>query len=484
MKRILFIIYALSFLFIVRQAFAQIQVNPTGVNVNKSGATTVFLTFGGLSNDSVGPGVWCGDIQPAENGIGMECVPGTIFGVLPQRSDFSNNSAFLSPDGTAFTDIMSIPASVARRAYQAAIRGSRSGFFYVRQFISNSGGPDQFVPVTCRMSAGGARSPLSLVNVRLVFETKDFPTEVVYGEEVAPLPRGLPSGEIAPYLLKSRDQSKPVIVSGDLVAYVKPGEKLPPVGAEIVYTGSGRLIGRWEVVLPGDEAPSNFDLLPEATLPAQRRGLQRRYTQLQRFNVFLPPVGKFTLPGPDVSFLPTEADGLHQVLLRIEPSDEKDSQSNLAGAGAGTGIVFAGGVAGFAIPPLRYYVLGGNVEKGIFTIISGRLQQIFPPENYILAPDKEINFTWSEIKDAALYRVQIEGPQKETILSAMLKPGIGIYRAPVWLRQRAGDGKLRWRVDAISYDGKTIEESGWRNMTLAKEVEPPLPESPDNQDSE
>ena len=31
-------------------ADAQIRVNPTGVNVNTNGATTVFLTFGGIGD--------------------------------------------------------------------------------------------------------------------------------------------------------------------------------------------------------------------------------------------------------------------------------------------------------------------------------------------------------------------------------------------------------------------------------------------------
>ena len=31
-------------------ASAQIRVNPTGVNVNMNGATTAFLTFGGLGS--------------------------------------------------------------------------------------------------------------------------------------------------------------------------------------------------------------------------------------------------------------------------------------------------------------------------------------------------------------------------------------------------------------------------------------------------
>jgi len=447
MRRLILSILFLLLINVSTDALAQIMVNPTGVNVNKIGSTTVFLTFGGLNNQDVAEGVWCGEVRPAQSGMGTECVPGTIFGVLPQRFDFSSNSNFFSSGGTAFTDIMSIPASVARRAFQAARSGERSGFFYVRKFVSNSSGPDEFVSVTCRMASGGARSPLSLVNVRMVFEPEEKES-FIQQDQIPSVSSFEPFGEPLPYNLESQKQGKVVLVSSDLVAYVKAGEKLPPLSAEIVYTGTGRLIGRWEVVIPGDEPPRTFDLLPESTLPAQQRGLQRRYTQLERFNIFLPPVGKFTLPGPNVNLLPTNSNGVHLVLLRIEPSDEKDSQSNLSSAGAGTGIVFAGGVAGFAIPPLRYYVIGGETGKGLISL-KGKLRQIYPPENFVVSPDKSVDFAWGELENAYLYQLQIEDPQGSSILSAILKPGIGMYRAPIWMNDKAGMREVRWRILAI-----------------------------------
>ena len=41
------------------------------------------------------------------------------------------------------------------------------------------------------------------------------------------------------------------------------------------------------------------DLLTEGTLPPELRGTQRRWTELERFNVFLPPTGEATFDGPD-----------------------------------------------------------------------------------------------------------------------------------------------------------------------------------------
>src|SRR5687767_11190880 len=252
---------------------AQIRVNPTGVNVNMNGATTAFLTFGGLADYRPVEAVWCGALVPAAPDVGLRCNPSTVFGRLPLRLDQSRLSGT-----SAFTDIMSIPPSVARRAYQAAQAGQPSSFFYVRRFRSLAGGPDQYVAVTCRLAGGGARVPFSLVDVSLKF-----------------------------------DVETPIL-------FLKPGEIAHPVFARIMYNGTGRLKGRWEIVHPGEDPPAERDLLTEATLPAEERGTQRRYTELGRFNVFLPPTGEYVLPGPEVSNIPTSTEGMYLILLRIEAS--------------------------------------------------------------------------------------------------------------------------------------------------------------------
>src|SRR5262245_50884223 len=83
-------------------ASAQIRVNPTGVNVNAQGATTVFLTFGGLAAYRPAEGVWCGSLVSAAPDVGAKCDPSTLFGRLPARYDVSR------VNGAGYTDIMSI----------------------------------------------------------------------------------------------------------------------------------------------------------------------------------------------------------------------------------------------------------------------------------------------------------------------------------------------------------------------------------------
>lgn len=395
-------------------AAAQVRVNPNGVNVNAHGATSVFLTFGGLgATYAPAEGVWCGALVPAAPAIGAKCDPATFFGRLPGRYDLSRVS------GGAFTDVMSIPPAVARRAYESAVAGANSAFFYVRRFVSTTGQPDQYVAVTCRMAGGGARVPLALTDVRLAF-----------------------------------DVAAPVL-------FLAAGTVPPAISADITYNGTGRLVGRWEIVAPGEELPQSRDLLTEASLPPNERGGQRRYPQLERFNVFLPPTGKVTLRGPDPSRLPTLLEGSYLVLLRIEASDDKEGDSNLGAVGAGTGVVHSGAVAGFPIPPLRYVVGTGGSElsprRGSTT-----LRLLKPGADIRIADGTSVEFAWTEVSGAATYELHIETGDGRALLSAVLDGATTRYVAPSWLAARAEGRPMRWRVVAADVTGSSIQRSGWR----------------------
>ena len=413
MKRLIVVPCLLTLILAGRAAGQSIKVNPDGVNVNASGTTVVFLTFGPLVNRVPAEGCWCGELMPAAPDIGFKCNPATILGCLPARTDFSTRSG-----NQGFTDIMSIPPSVSRRAYQAAQDGADSSFFYVRRFVSLSGGRDEFVAVTCRMSGGGARTPFALTDVKLSFKSEKA------------------------------------------IVLVRSGQKLPPVKAEIAYNGTGRLKGRWEAVLPGDELPSVSDLLTEASLPIEQRGLQKRYTQISRFNVFLPPGSKYVLDGPDPSKLPSTVEGPYLLLLRIEAADDKEGDSNLAVAGAGPGVVHSGAVAGFPLPPLRYFV-----GSGVDSTSSGELVLLIPAENAVQPGDRPVDFTWTEMSQAAFHRLEVSTLQGAPILSALLLPGQPSYRAPSWLRDKAGRA-LQWRVVALDQTGNAKAETPWRNLQL------------------
>lgn len=407
---------------------AQVRVNPTGVNVNTQGATTVFLTYGGLSSQVPVEAFWCGELIPAAPALGLKCDPATIFGQLPIRYDQTR----LSATG-ALTDVMSIPASVARRGYQEAERGRTSSFFYVRRFVSSIGAPDEYVAVTCRLAGGGARVPFALTDVNIAF-----------------------NGE-APVL------------------FVQPGGTVLPFSAEITYTGTGRLRGRWEVVLPGEELPTSIDLLTEATLPPEERGTQRRYTELERFNVFLPPRGRVILPGPDPRRVPTSAVGAYLVLLRVEVSDDKEGDSDLGAVGAGTGILHSGAVAGFPLPPLRYVV--GAAGEDVTLRQSGRaLQLLLPREAAVVPVDSALIVSWLPEAQAGFYRVEFESDEGTPLFSAIVQAGAGAYRPPPFVLQRVDGKPFRWRVLALDVTGREMRRSAWRNASgrsLPPSVDPP-----------
>lgn len=398
---------------------SQIRVNPTGVNVNMNGATTAFLTFGGLGGYRPVEATWCGELVSAAPDAGLKCNPATIFGRLPIRY----NQSRLSGTG-GFTDIMSVPPSVTRRAYQAAQAGQKSSFFYVRRFVNAAGGADQYVAVTCRMAGGGARVPFSLVDVETKFNVET-----------------------------------PIL-------FVRSGEVPPALSARILYNGTGRLKGRWEIVYPGEPVPTDRDLLTEATLPLEERGTQRRYTELGRFNVFLPPTGEYRLEGPDISHLPITTEGMYLILLRIEASDDKEADSNLGAVGAGSGVVHAGAVAGFPLPPLRYVVGSGDSDLSA-TLASTQLRPLTPIADAAIAANAPLEFMWAESgARAAFYRVEVRSDSGEELLAAIVPRGPGLYRAPSWFGEKATTGSARWRVVALDLLGRSVAEFPWQNFRL------------------
>lgn len=411
-------IFLVAFLFVIFVFVADaqtIRVNPTGVNVNSQNPTTVFLTFGQIPAGYVpAEAVWCGELVPAiAPAIGQQCNPNTIYGVLPARYNQSTSSG-----NSGFTDIMGIPASVVRRAYQVALDRANAGFFYVRHFVSINGQPDQYVIVTCRMTGGGARVPFALTNVEIKTPTKE-----------------------------------PVL-------FVKTGERFPEISVDIQYNGTGRLKGRWEIVQPGEEPPGERDLLTEATLPVEDRGVQKRYTQISRFNYFLPPNGKFQLKLENSNNLPILAEGQYLLLLRIEATDDKESDSNLAAVGVGNGVVHSGAVASFPMPTLKFFVIGGNSIN-----VWEQTALVNPPINTMLNINQAPVFSWKGMPEANAYRLEVLNENGAVVLSAITTAPLTSYRAPSWFWRQLGTKNLAWRVAALNANGGVINQTLSQKLT-------------------
>jgi hypothetical protein len=406
-------------------ALAINAVNPTGVNVRSNAPNTVFITFQGLEpNERAVEALWCGTVLP---GVGAgsvttsdPCVPNTLFGRLPLNFDRSRPTQGVGQKN--FSDIMVIPASVLRRAVQEGIEGKNSDFFYVRHFTGGSGG-DKWAVVTCRLGAGGARSPLSLIDVKVNFSGQADTTQL--------------------FVLRS-------------------GVRLPRFAAEIQYNGSGQLKGRWELVRPGDSEPEVNDLLTEATLPLELRGTQKRYTTVARFSQFLMPNSLVTLDGPDPALLDTRVEGSYQVLLRIEATDDKEANSEI-----GNGqLVKTGGVAGFSMPTLRYFVgdtAAANAQVASLKPNMTTLDLMLPLNDAAVDAARAVTFEWIEIAGATSYRIEVESAGKPIITSTL--QGTRYVPPPSWIAARVV-GNAVWQVTALDGLGRAVARSEVRRFVL------------------
>jgi hypothetical protein len=442
--------FLVIYLFVATHVFAVNSVNPTGVNVNSTGVTSVFLTFRGTAGQISKDAFWCGEISVSANTVTATnpCVSGTFFGRLPKtlaqtspslgvsnqpNTDLNsknlgmfralntrhNKKNLTQGNNQNFTDVMTIPASVARRAMQSARAGSNSSFFYVRKF--EAAGSVQYIAVTCRMSNGGARVPFALTEVHPYFVTEQ--------------------GKQSVYLASQ-------------------GRLIPDIQAEISFNGTGRLKGRWEIVMPGDVEPSEFDLVPEANLPIEQRALQKRYTLLQRFDVFLPPKGKTTLKGPDVQLVPNQIIGPYQIILRIEATRDKEGDSN-----TGLGVSINGGVSGFSMPSLRYYVateddvLHARVDAGLSKSIT-----LFEPSNESQSSNL-LRFSWLAYASAKTYKLEVKS-QDEALFRALIDGRKTYYQSPPWIAEQINTSPSQWRVAAYDIKGNKVALSQWRKYEL------------------
>src|SRR5207249_2265486 len=178
------------------------------------------------------------------------------------------------------------------------------------------------------------------------------------------------------------------------------------------------------------------------------------------------PAGRFTLRGPDVSRLPVDVEGTYLILLRVEASDDKEGDSDLADAGTGAGVVHSGAVAGFPMPTLRYVVGSGGSEQSP-SRAGGPLQLILPAEDARLAAGQPMAFSWSEDPRASTYRLEIDTLDGAALLTAFTQRGATAYRTPPWLAERAAGRALRWRVVALDGKGSDVNRSERRRLAPA-----------------
>lgn len=110
------------------------------------------------------------------------------------------------------------------------------------------------------------------------------------------------------------------------------------------------------------------------------------------------------------------------------------------------------------MPILRYFVGSGQPA----TVDSLRL--LLPAENAQIPAAQTVEFSWTEIAAAAVYQLEVADEAGQVVLAAMLQPATLSYRAPSFLREKAANAGLQWRVLAIDQSGAKTTETPWRRL--------------------
>jgi hypothetical protein len=157
-----------------------------------------------------------------------------------------------------------------------------------------------------------------------------------------------------------------------------------------------------------------------------------------------------------------DVNGLYQILLRIEASDDKEGDVNLEAAGAGTGILPTGAVAGFPLPVLRYFVGGA----GAVGTAGARLRLLEPTPDAGVAAGALLVLSWSQTASAVMYRLQVRGADGEEVLAAVLQAGVASYAAPPFLTTDHAGETLEWRVLSLDGGGDEVERTPWQRLRV------------------
>lgn len=242
------------------------------------------------------------------------------------------------------------------------------------------------------------------------------------------------------------------------VGFYQRGQVLPPLQAQIRYAGRGMLRARWEVIQPGDPAPTLLDLVPEGDLAWPDRARQHRYTVLQRVDTYLPPVGVATLAGPSPRLLPHDRDGMYTVLLRIEPT------VRLGDSGASP----IDEAPAFLLPVLRYHI-GAATGPAMRGSETPEPISVVAPQGLVFS-DRPLAFSWHTRADVKLYRLELER-EGQLVYAARVQPdggaGIARFTLPGFAQRQLGTQPARWRVVTLDNDGGVLSESRWVDLQWA-----------------
>jgi len=402
-------------------AEAQISATPGQVSMRRAGAGTFFVQFTAAPGiQFTSPGAqFCTAVDLGPLGFGR-CVANSVLGVpSPNRRVPSLTDRF--------AEVVTVPAAVVRKAVTAGV----PQFFYVREFPENAFIVNPvFTRVAVRLNVSQATAPLSLDRVE------------IYGDE----------------------PSKPPV---RFIEINRANRATGTVKADIEFSGTGLLVGWWEVRTPADPPITVVERRTDASLSDAELRARRLFRRVKRIRVNLTPSGRVTLTGPKYARLPSNIPGRHEIFLHIERVPDP---RNLASLGA---------TASFALPVLDYRVgsaaaVLGDREIGVAvapadivdsargtTSEPGGEREGAPPA----AGPRRLALTWTPVPDPGLVvEVAFERPDTGETLRLLARMAKGSATIPAkWLSGLTA-GSVEVDFTILGADRRPVAEP--RRITL------------------
>ena len=350
--------------------------------------------------------LWCGELLSATPAVGLHCDPATAVRPTSRRD-------------TTFREQVAdelhrrhVDSRVGRAAaYQAAQRGATSTFFYVRRFDSTAAGPTNTSPSRADSPAAARESPFSLTDVHLEFDGDDG------CRSSSPVSCHRRFRRVSPTTAPDA-----LSVDGRSFCPEKTRRRFRPAHRSIASPGRTWIA----TAIHAARAIQHFS--------AARRTRHASRADLHR--------------------LPTSVEGTYRVLLRIEATDDREGDSNLDDAGAGTrnraqrrgGWISPSGASlrrrrrGRAHPDRR--------TSAPFASVAARRRQ-----RERGAAARGVDGRARDVR--SFLPCRIRDTRRSAAVRRLLPRSARRYEAPWWIVERSAATGIRWRVTGLTRTART-----------------------------
>jgi hypothetical protein len=125
--------------------------------------------------------------------------------------------------------------------------------------------------------------------------------------------------------------------------------------------------------------------------------------------------------------------------------------------------VASGGVAGFPMPVLQFFVgAPETMAASQKALTPGTLELLLPNEGTQVSTGTPVQFSWLALPGAVAYRLELHGGA-QAVLTAAVGGSVSSYTSPPWALKDA-DTELLWRVVAMDAEARSLAHSPWRGL--------------------